>query len=324
MAKAGRKRNSLHAARGAQAERPIDRNVEELQAGATEWIKSKDFTNFIIALDSMDAEARELEIAQYEGTEGPQEAVAILIKQYVAAAHLQRRIAYIGDILTNEKHAIADRLAVAVAKDRDLPMYATVFFRGLQAEGIVSTDIQSPPRGLLRAVAETIKEYRAGVRVAKAKLDPRYADAPVASWQKMDREIVGFKLDDVAPDDIDFDVVPLPPSTDIATYTENGQRIAFGRDRREMVKTWSKVIMAWANRADVQLAPFNAEVWALLLAHRMPNDRSDMKRYAKVQIASPWKKDAVVQLTALPAPAVDDDDLPEWYDPPPPSAKYEI
>lgn len=318
----GRKRNSLHAARGAEATRALEQRADELSAGMTGWLEKGDFTQFLIALDSLEDEAEAVQGIPLTGHERPQEEAAKLLQNFVGTSYLIQRLRNVSDLLEQEKARLADQLGAALAQDRALPMYANIFFRGLEAEGIGSTDIQSPPRGLIRAVAETIKEYRKGTRVAKAKLDPRYADAPVASWSQLLREIVGFRLEDIAADDVDFDVLPLPPSTDIATFTADGQRIAFGPTRSAMIREWSKVIQAWAARSGIRMDSFQAEIWALLLAHRMEHDGSDMRRYEDVDIASPWRKGAVVRMRPLPPPELDDD-LPTWDEPPEPPSRYD-
>lgn len=220
-----------------------------------------------------------------------------LADRYLASSHLAERCRRLMDDVTASKDALRDELAAVLSVPDEVADYERRFLARLTAAGIGQPDLHTGGRKLADAVATFIKQYNAIRRDQGGQAAPdNYADVlPLSSWSELPRQFAGVEVVDVEHPKA-IDVCPLPPSPDIANYTDDGHRPPLEATRRETVRAWSTIIGAWCEREGKDLPPIYRAVWALLLSHYMQPDTSSLANLETIEVASPWSHEGVVRL----------------------------
>jgi hypothetical protein len=201
------------------------------------------------------------------------------------------------DDVTASKDALRDELAAVLAVPDEVAEYERRFLVRLTAAGVGQPDLHTGGRKLADAVATFIKQYNAIRRDQGGQSAPDdYADVlPLSAWSELPHHFAGVEVFEVEHPNA-IDVCPLPPSTDIANYTDDGHRPALEATRRETVRAWSTIIGSWCEREGEDLLPIYRAVWALLLSHYMQPDTSNLTNLEAIEVASPWVANGVVRL----------------------------
>ncbi|WP_267414291.1 hypothetical protein [Sphingomonas sp. GC_Shp_4] len=232
------------------------------------------------------------------------EKVAALAARLVAAGHLQRRVRETLGVIEAEVRSLHAELAATLAQGDPIAEYQRQFIRRLEAEGIGQPDLHPVSGELAKVVATAIRAYR----TTKGNSGRRGSDDyPLNAWHELPRTFAGIQLEDVARDDvIDSTPCPLPPSPNSAHYTNGKVPLEPLSTRRETLLAWSPSIKAWCKKHSVHLTGMQVAAWAMLLAHRLRNDASDLKSLNGLEMASPWDPNGFVRFVVLPPPAEQD------------------
>lgn len=296
----GRKPNAPKAARRARDHHQLRGAYLGLDEAAVFLRDQGDVEAIGRALDQLEAGAVPRPIEGMADQATRSDKAKYLADRYVAASHIVTRCRLLLDDLTASKEAFRDQLIATLAVPDDVKDYQRIFIDRLSAAGIGQRDLHTGGRKMADEVAVFIRQYHAARRGGGTQGTPdNHADElPVSSWSELPHKFAGVEMVDVE-DPTNFDVCPLPPSTDIANYTDDGIRPSLGATRSETVETWARIIKSWCNNNDTVLPPVYRSVWALLLSHNMPADTSDLANLERVEIASPWSNEGIVRLKDL-------------------------
>lgn len=304
-----RKSNAWYATQKARAAFELEDSFEELFEAASSLRDQGDFTRLEIVLDRLEFDPEYRAFAPLSNKMDRDERIAALAARYCCISQAMTRIEVVLDRTRSLRRELADQLRDAAAEPSDeLPEYARLFFKRLQAEGIGQPDIHPASRAKAKVVAEAIRKYNVDRRQRGNGEHEKYLDHPIADWASLDPSFAGIELEDVPQSDPWFgEAYQLPPSTDIGDYTEDGVRAPFEKDRFSTLSAWSKIIDRWGKRNGVKLQGMQSAVWALLLAHRMPWDQSDITRLNGYTFQSPWTPGRVLRIVVTDQPP---DDVP--------------
>ena len=304
-----RRSNAWHATREAQAAWQLHSSFEALFQAAAAWRDGGDFDAMEIALDALSESPEYTGFPPLDKQMPRDKRISALAARYVSVSQLTNRMRETADKIDAVRRKIGDELRLTIAERNDVPEYAQLLLKGLQAEGIRQPDLHPPSRALARVVAEAIRDYNAGRRNPKGEDAPNdYSDRPVSEWVSLPRSFGGVELVDVQlKEDQWAEPFPLPPATDMAAFMPDRKRPELGPDRRQTIIAWSHLIGQWAGRTGKTVPGMQAATWALLLAHHMPWDESDLSRLHGLVLESPWKRGGVVRIDVLSEPP---DDVP--------------
>lgn len=301
----GRKSAAHHARLEASTYNDFAVEFELLAAGMEVFLDSGDFDAFAGPLHILD-DLYEGEMQPLGSDEPRGRRLREYARRYARATFAKT---YLQSLLHNVQGRIdgAQALMIATAAEPvDIPQYWQKLVTSVRAAGIRQEDIHPGSRALALHIAAAIREFKAGAQPAA---DETYNDAPLSSWADLPREFAGFRLVDVHPDDnrlgLQPFICPLPPSTDIATYTADRATPRFGSNRHETYKAWAQVIDGWGVRTNRTLDRQQAPIWAMLLANRLDDDGSNVKFFHRQMIQSPWKRDGIVEVKVI------EDDIPD-------------
>jgi hypothetical protein len=229
-------------------------------------------------------------------------------KQYARATFARLYLKQLQDQVEGRlSQAHADLLAIA-AEGAEIPQYWHRLVMRVQAAGIRQPDVHPSSRALALHVAAAIREFNAQ---SGGQVDESYSDAPLESWSDLPPAFAGFQLIDVHPNDdrlvLKRFICPLPPSTDIAHFTADRTSPALGSNRRSTYDAWIPIIEDWGNRTGREMHHQLPPIWAMLLAHRMSDDGSNVAFFDGRLIESPWEKGALVEIKVI------EDDVPDHF-----------
>jgi hypothetical protein len=297
-----RKSNAWHATREAQASWELRERFEELFEAAAAWRDHGDFDRLDAALEMLrDHPGPHTGFPPLDGKMSRDQRVATLAARYVTVSRFGDKVRQVANEIDVQRREIGDELRIAASEQGGVPEYERELLRHLRTEKIGQADLHPVSRALGRMVAQTIRDFNDGRRPSKsAALPDSYSDHPVSNWAALPAMFAGVELVELSPDDAMWpEPFPLPPSTDIATFTPDRVRPPLGRDRLETVGAWNTIIQGWAKRTNKSVTGMQGPVWALLLAHRMAEDDSDLSRFNGMEVQSPWSRNGVVRIEVL-------------------------
>lgn len=295
----GRHLKSSKAARAAKADWDLRSDFPELYQALDSWQMDGDFDRLSQALEGLSIDPRKIGGSTPAADAPRAERLRSLATQYVAANQVAARLDGLKASVDARRSVIHAQLIAAACEPIEVRPYEQQFLDRLYAADVKQPDLHTGGRRLASAVADFIRQFNKDRRDGGTQSAPEsYADkVPLASWSDLPRTFAGVELVDVDPSEAkDLDVCPLPPSTDIAAFTDDGHRPTLLGTRRETVLAWSKIIGGWCERNDTDLSPLQRAVWALLLGHYMEADASSLSNLATLEIASPWQAGGIVQL----------------------------
>lgn len=295
----GRPPKSLKAARAAKADWDLRSDFPELYHAVDSWQVDGDVNRLAQALEGLSIDSRRIGGSPPTVDAPRAERLRSLASQYVAISQVGSRLDALKASIDARRSVIHAELIAAACEPIEVTPYEQLFLDRLNAADVKQADLHTGGRKLASAVADFIRQFNKDRRDAGVQSAPEsYADkVPLASWSDLPRTFAGAELVDVDPSEAkDLDVCPLPPSTDIAAFTDDGHRPTLLGTRRETVLAWSKIISGWCERNDSDLSPLQRAVWALLLGHYMEADTSSLSNLAAIEIASPWQSGGIVRL----------------------------
>ncbi|WCT74184.1 hypothetical protein PQ455_02830 [Sphingomonas naphthae] len=296
-----RKSNAWYAARDARDSWELRDQFEELAEAAMAVRDTGDFDRLEIALDALNLDPEHHGFPALDDKMGRDARVAALAARYVSLSQFLNRMKRTEGEIEHARRLIGDEIRLACIETDSVPEYVKDLWKHVSAEGVGQKDIHPASRNLGKALAQAVRDHNVERRAQSGDAAfERYDDVPVASWSQLPRFIAGFELVDVDPgDNIDPSPCPLPPSTDMADFTVDRQRPSFGTDRRETYIAWGGLMADWALRTGSSLPKSELNVWAFLLAHRLPADQSTVKIYHQREFQSPWQEGGVVRIIQL-------------------------
>lgn len=308
-----RKSKAWHATREAQSAWELRGRFTELSEAAVAWRDHGDHDRLSLAIELLKDDAGYAGFPPLDEKKmSRDQRVAVLAERYVTVSRFGDRIRQVADQIDIQRQNIGDELRLVTAEQGSVSEYERGLLRHLRSEKIGQVDLHPVSRALGRAVAQTIREFNKERRAPKTSALPEnYSDHPVSDWALLPAMFAGVELVE-RPIEKDrwSEPYPLPPSTDIATFTADRVRPPFGEDRFETVAMWAKIIQEWAARKNESVPGKQSAVWALLLAHRMPEDGADLSRLDGLEVWSPWRPGHIVRIDVLKVPDEPEDDVP--------------
>lgn len=298
-----RKRSAVVAGERARDTHRLKAAYPDLYAAMSAWLDRGDIGPVEGVLNTME---RDDELRGYPSISDDMTRpgkINTLASRFATASQLVARCRRLLDGAIAQQDVVRAELIATIAVPDTIAGYQKEFMMRLEAEGIRQPELHTGGRGLASAVAAFIKQYDAERHGATEQRAPdSYADmAPLSSWSELPRQFAGIELVDVAPgDEAGFETTPLPPFTDIAAFAEDGSRPSLGETRRDTVSGWSRIIEAWCNRTGTTLSPMERAVWAILLAHYLSDDGSNISNLHGQEVKSPWAEGRVVRIVAPP------------------------
>ena len=299
----GRKPNAPKAARRARDNHQFGEAYHGLDEAAVLLRERGDIEVIERAIGQLEADAQSRPLEGMPGDATRSAKAKWLADRYVAASQIAMRCRRLLDDVTASKGVLRDELIAVLAVPDEIAGYERDFLVRLTAAGVGQPDLHTGGRKLADAVAAFIKQYNSNRRGGGGQVGPdNYADVlPLSSWSELPRRFAGIELVDVAPgDEAGFGATPLPPFTDIAAFVEDGSRPPLAETRRATVSGWSGIIGAWCNRTGTTLAPMERAAWAILLAHYLSDDASNISNLNGQEMESPWAEGRVVRIVAPP------------------------
>lgn len=297
----GRPLKSLKAARAAKADWDLRSDFPDLYDAIDTWQANSDVDTLAEALEGLSIDPLRIRGSTPSEDAPRAERIRSLAVAYRAASQVGARLDSLRASVEARRSVIHAELIAAACEPTEVMPYEQLFIERLNASDIKQADLHTGGRKLAIAVADFIRQFNKERRDGGKPTAPEnYADkVPLASWSDLPRAFAGVVLIDVdAADALELDVCPLPPSTDIATFTEDGHQPALLETRLETVVAWSKIIDGWRQRNNSTLSPLQRAIWALLLGHYMRPDTTNLSNLEAVELASPWKAGGIVRLKA--------------------------
>lgn len=296
-----RKSNAWHATREARAAWELRTKFETLFEAAVAFRERGDFETMEIALDALGYDPRYTGFPPLDKVMPRDERLACLASRYVTVSQFTNRLRKVADEIDTIRRDIGDEIRLVIAERDDVPEYMQLLLKGVVAAGIGQPDIHPPSRARAQVVADAIRAYNKDHRERRnGTVAEDYSDLPISEWRSLERVCAGVELVEISRDEAKWpEPFPLPPFTDIAAFTIDRVRPAYGTDRNTTVGAWSRLIEEWAERAGKSVPGMQPAAWALLLAHRMPWDISDLRKLDGIELHSPWTQNRVVRIEVL-------------------------
>lgn len=307
----GRPRSHRTGKAAVRANSALQREFADLHEAISDWLDGGDFNAIDMALDVVQNSADYYEYDSIRDDLARDERIVLLGQRLATASQLATRLGRELRAVEKARAEIRDQLLATIAEPADVPEYVVRLWRRLQAEGASQSDLQPQSKALAKAMLDAARAHNDSRK--SGALQNEEEDEPITTWVELPREFAGFRLRDVGPDEaVDFDICPLPPWTDIAYFTVDGQRPAIKPTRRETIIAWSKIIEGWCTQNGRKLSAMHAAAWAMLLGHRLDHDDSNLSNLNGIELQSPWDEEGIVVFESLPlprsAPAREDDD----------------
>ncbi|OQW76552.1 MAG: hypothetical protein BVN32_09030 [Proteobacteria bacterium ST_bin14] len=283
----------------------LEGNFHHFANAVVDWLDNGNYTAYSTALYALDKD--------YVGDFDPidpaapkEERIIAWANHYTAATRALSEFGLVRELIEQRREMAIAELLKTVAEPTSVPVYWQKLIKRIQAEGIVQTDVHPSSRALARHLANAIRDFNSSGDV---QADETYFDLPIKNWAELPREFAGFQLVDFDPSDLVLKptIHPLPPSPDIAFYTSDGIAPPTESNRIATYKIWIEIVENWAKRVGHEMHNQQSAVWAMLLAYRMDDDRSDVSFFDRQLIESPWLSGGVVKIEVI------EDDLPPEY-----------
>lgn len=295
------------ATRNAKAHWQLRSHFPDLHEAILTWQSDGGFETLARAIEGLSLDQRKRDKPQLPKDALRAERIDALAIDYVTASQVIASLDALKASVEVSRSAVQAELIAAALEPERVKEYEKLFLDRLAAAEIKQPDLHTGGRKLADATAAFIRQFNAERRGEAGQEPPEsYADlVPLRSWADLPRRFAGIQLVDVDPDKVNpLGTIPLPPSTDIATFTDDGRRPALGGTRRATLSAWAALLGRWCatNASRPKLSGMECAVWAALLAHYMRDDASNISNLDGLELVSPWAPDAVVRIVA-PAPA---------------------
>lgn len=294
----GRRGVAHHGKRAAKADASLESLFKRLSDGIIEWLDNGNYAAFSEAVEALNDECF-LDPEAVDPDAPKEDRIVALATRFVAANKGLADLGLARGALEMRRDMALAELIVTAAEPTAIPQYWQKLVRRIQAEGIRQPDIHPCSRAMAKHVAAAIRDFKA---TGGAEADETYDDLPIGSWAELPPEFAGFRLVDFDKSDTGLRRAPcpLPPSTDIAYYTEDQRSLEPLSTRRETYIAWSEIIVKWCARTGLELNHQHPAIWAMLLAYRMDNDGSDVDFWKGMLIESPWQQGELVIVEVVP------------------------
>lgn len=303
----GRKRQRDVSIRSVRGDQRLKKQYGELHSAISTWLDGGDYIDIEPALDPIIMSGTvHFPFPQIEEGMSREERIIVLSEQLTTAGQMVTRLKRELSAAQGMCDEIKNKLLVTIAEPPVVPDYMSKLFTQLQAVGAPQGDLQPQSKALAIAMLDAAKAHNVNRQRDRADEDGQdeYLDEPVSTWGQLPERFSGFRLDEIHEEDSkDFDPCPLPPATDIAFFTEDRTRPDFLSTRMETYRSWSSILKGWSKRNGRSMPDQHLNIWAMLLAHRLNNDMSDVSYFEKMECRSPWQKNGIVRIHVLPAAA---------------------
>lgn len=300
-----RKKSRHHGIRSLLADQDLAARFGALRDAAMRWSDGGSIEEVEIALDALQYDMDYHDYPPLQDDMKPEARIAALAARFVNAAQFSRRLEAVSEIARTTRDGLRDELIAAMSEPANVPAYAAKFFQRLQAEGVGQLDLHPASRALARAVADAIRDHNQKRRSGEIEdVDEDYSNEPLASWRDLPKSFSGLRLKKTA-DAPGYAVSTLPPFTDIAKFTPDGRRPEFQESRLATYRAWTEIIDAWRKGQGLPFNGISNTAWAVLLAHRLDPDDSDVSAIYCLEIQSPWEEGAVVRFAPMDEPDAD-------------------
>lgn len=218
-----------------------------------------------------------------------------LTNKYMGLSDAASRLAELTALTAAARDKARDEMAAVACQPLPVPEYMDQLAIRMLAEGVTQSDVHPASRELARHMVAALREFNERRSKAEFEDDDVYDDAPLRSWKDLPRRFAGWELTEQPRTGNRLSPNPLPPSTDIAYFTETGERPQFRESLVETYDYFGHIIEEWQRRNNKTADPCVASVWALLLAHRIPDDGIGDKYYesSRYDIVSPWNENMI-------------------------------
>lgn len=291
-----RPKNSKTFTRLAGLNAELRKDFTDLHDALMRWRTGKcDYSEVQIALDSLWAIPYAFPEQPVSKNDDRDSRLLHLTNRFMGLSDAANRMAEVTALTAADRDKARDELIALACQPLPVPEYMDQLAIRMLAEGVTQSDVHPASRELARHMVAALREFNERRSQSEFEDDDDYDDAPLRSWKDLPRRFAGWELTERPRTGKRLSPTPLPPSTDIAYFTETGERPQFRESLVETYDYFGHIIEEWQRRNNKTADPCVASVWALLLAHRIPDDGIGDKYYesSRYDIVSPWNENMI-------------------------------